>query len=226
MHNADLNGLSGGCRGIAVLEFTHRESKSSGPRKVKVIHQNHLTGFEWLLRLERWGALAAAPVITATPIAEMTLSIHKSAVISPLNTTCRLPKDISNLLMEIWWAASLKENKRQHRSDRPGNVSSWNTESLWGEDASADIALCMKRLLLFSHNTCHFHRRQLWCLRLNCGNFADDPIQRVESFDSLASSSLFTHGNWKISAWPSKRPQRLVDDRGESQGERVEGKTL
>lgn len=148
MHNADFSGLSGGCMGIAVLEFTHRESKSSGPRKVKVINQNHLTGFEWLLQLERRGGLAAAPAITVTPIAEMPLSIHKSAVISPLNTTCRLPKYISKLLMEIWWAAALKENKWQRHSDRPGNVSFQNTESLWSEDASAEITLCMKRLLI------------------------------------------------------------------------------
>lgn len=149
-------------------------------------------------------------------------SIHKSAVISPLNTTCRLPKDISNLLMEIWWAASLMENKWHHYSDRPGNGSSWNTESLWGEDASAEIALCMKRLLLFTHNTCHFHRRQLWCLRLNCGNFAEDPTQRVESFDSIASSSLFTHGNWKIKCMAQQKATAFSGQ----QGERVEGKTL
>lgn len=82
------------------------------------------------------------------------------------------------------------------------------------------LLFAQKRSLLFPPNTCHLHRRQLWCLCLNCGKFAEDLIQRVESFNSIAGSFLFTHSNWKISAWPSKRPRLLLDCRGGSQGKR------
>lgn len=149
MHNVDLNGLSGGAGNCNFGIYTPRE-QIEWTRKVKVINQNHLTSFEWLLLLEWWRVLAAAPAITVTPIAEMPLSIHKSAVINPLNTTCRVPKYISNLLMDVWWAVALKENKRQHHFDRPGNVSFWNTKSLWGDDVSAEIALCTKKIIIIS----------------------------------------------------------------------------
>lgn len=103
----------------------------------------------------------------------------------------------------------------------------FGTPSRFGVMMSLQKSLfAWKRSLLFPPNTCRFLRRQLWCLCLNCGKFAEDLIQRVESFNSIAGSSLFTQGNWKINARPSKRPQHLLDCRGGSQGGRDEKDTV
>lgn len=135
------------------------------------------------------------PVMVLRLIIEMCLNIHKSAVINPPSSTCRLSKQISSLLMEIergWWALAQDWNKWGRPSDRLGALPflALDVHPLWGKDVPVEMALCKRA---WFRGSCSQPLSLLETMALMFYVSNSEILLRTKSNDLKASLQLLAH---------------------------------